>query len=345
MSDFLFHDISYAQGQYNMDADPYPAIEMKMSGYYYGSKTPYLDVQAARNYSNAIRLGKVPILYHYAGGADPRAEAEYFINVCAPLAAGDVYELDYELNSSMGPPADPDGWCRAFADRVHELTGKYPIFYTYTSLFLQHNKFPKTMEVCSLYIADYRFTPDQNVPCGHPYIMHQYSDSPVDTNASFISLDTLRKYAYGYQEPTPPPPAPEPTTTTTTVEPAPEPTTTTTTTEAPAPPVPDPTTTTTTTEVMEPPTSTTTTTTTQPAIEEKPWGLNLYQAVLARMFHTFWQSFTAIFLLGISGLTSTLLSVHSLSDAKSAAYAVAAAVVAAALSAFKNLIAPPKEVK
>lgn len=222
MSNFLFHDISYAQGLYNMDTDPYPAIEMKMSGFYYGSKQPYLDVQANRNYGNAIRLGKVPILYHFAGGADPVAEANYFITVaCAPLAKGDIYELDYELNDSMAPPSDPDSWCRAFADRVKELTGVYPLFYTYTYLLNQHGNFPKTLEVCGLIQANYVISPEADIP-GPPYIVQQYTDTPIDTNASFISLDTLKKYAYGYTEPIPAPPTTtttETTTTTTTTPP------------------------------------------------------------------------------------------------------------------------------
>lgn len=259
MSNILFHDISYANGEYNMDADPYPIIEMKMSGYYYGSKTPYADVQAARNYANAIRTGKTPILYHYAGGGDAAAEADYFINVGAmPLAAGDIYELDYELTADMGPPADPDGWCRAFADRIKERTGVYPLFYTYRALFNENGGFPKTMEVCALIIADYVTPTDQNVPINHGYIAQQYTDNPIDTNALFIDLDTLKKYAYGYNEPT---------TTTTTTEAAPDSTTTTTTTESPAPSDPEPTTTTTTTVVPQPEPPSSTTTTTQAAPE------------------------------------------------------------------------------
>lgn len=219
MSDFTFHDVSYANGKYNMDADPSPAIEMKMSGFYYGSKQPYLDVQASNNYNNAIRLKKVPILYHFAGGADPVVEADYFVNVaCSPLSDGDIYELDYELNASMGPPADPDTWCRTFADRVKELTGKYPLFYTYTDLIRQHG-FSKTLEVCSLIQANYAVSPDADIP-GPAYIIQQYTDSPLDTNASFISLDVLKEYARGYQVPQPAPtPAPNPA-----PEPAPQPT-------------------------------------------------------------------------------------------------------------------------
>jgi hypothetical protein len=213
MSYVTFHDISYAQGLYNMDADPSPVVEMKMTGYYYGSKTAYTDVQGARNYQDAVRLGKIPLLYHFAGGADPVAEADFFVNNgAAPFANGDIYELDYELTAAMNPPADPDSWCRAFVDRVKARTGVYPLFYTYAALFNEHGGFPKTMEVCSLIIADYAVSPDANVPINHPYIIQQYTDTPLDTNALFIPLDTLRKYAYGYKAPSPAPvPTPVPT--------------------------------------------------------------------------------------------------------------------------------------
>lgn len=235
-----FHDISYAQGLYNMAADPSPIVEMKMTGYYYGSKTPYTDVQAVRNYSDAKQYNKIPLLYHFAGGADPTAEADYFVNVGAsPLAAGDIYELDYELTADMGAPADPDTWCRTFVDRVKARTGVYPIFYTYRALFNQYGGFPKTMEVCSLIIADYVTSLDATVPINHPYIIQQYTDSPIDTNALFIPIDTLRKYAYGNTSVPAPQPTPDPTPQpqpTPTPDPTPDPT------PAPTPdPSPDPT--------------------------------------------------------------------------------------------------------
>lgn len=241
MNYITFHDISYAQGLYNMAADPSPIVEMKMTGYYYGSKTPYADVQAARNYANAKQFEKIPILYHFAGGGDPTAEADYFVNVGAsPLADGDIYELDYELTADMGPPADPDTWCRTFADRVKARTGVYPLFYTYRALFNEHGGFPKTTEVCGLIIADYVTSPDATVPINHPYIIQQYTDSPIDTNALFIPIDTLKKYARGGNnapapQPTPAP-APDPT-----PAPTPDPTPSPTPTPSPSPePTPDP---------------------------------------------------------------------------------------------------------
>jgi len=58
-----------------------------------------------------------------------------------------------------------------------------------------------------------------------------------------------------------------------------------------------------------------------------------------RVVHTFWQSFLGVFLLGITGIVSNLLSTHSLSDARSALVALVAAAVAAALSAVKSKLA------
>lgn len=200
-----------------MDADPSPIVFMKMSGFYYGSKVGYFDAQASRNYNNAIRLGKVPGLYHFAGGGNPVAEADYFIGACSPLAEGDVLILDYELTASMSPPADPNGWCETFVNHVHEVTGIWPIFYTYTSMLQQYG-FKGVLKNCGLWLADYRYSPAQDIPGVPPYIIHQYQGSPLDTNACFISLDALKKYGYHApaapttvpHTPETPPPTPEP---------------------------------------------------------------------------------------------------------------------------------------
>lgn len=215
MADIRFHDISYAQGQYNMDADPSPIVFMKMSGFYYGSKQPYYDNQAARNYNNATRTKKVSGLYHFAGGADPVTEADFFVGACSPLAEGDILILDYELTADMAPPANPVDWCLRFANRVHERTGVWPLFYTYRALLNSYD-FSPVLANCGLWIADYTVPPEGTVNTkGHPYIIHQYQGSPIDTNACFIELDALRKYGYKAVQPQPaplpiPPPAPLP---------------------------------------------------------------------------------------------------------------------------------------
>lgn len=206
MAHTLFHDISEHQASYDMDNDQNPIIFMRMSYFGYGSKTGYFDKYAARNYNNAIRLGKVPGLYHFAGGADPIAEADYFIDACSPLADGDILILDYELTADMNPPADPSEWSWQFVNRIHERTGTWPLFYTYTSMLQQYG-FKKVLEKCGLWLADYRFSPEDDIPGVPPYIIHQFQGSPLDTNACFLSLDTLKKYSY--RSPNSTPPAPE----------------------------------------------------------------------------------------------------------------------------------------
>jgi hypothetical protein len=220
-----FHDISYAQGAYNMDADPAPLIFMRMSYFGYGDKQGHYDDQAARNYQNAIRTGKLPGLYHFAGGGDPVAEADFFIGACSPLAEGDLLILDYELTASMNPPADPAAWCLAFVERVKERTGKYPLFYTYFSMLQQYG-FQEVLKRCGLWIAHYGVRPEDDIPGCPPYIIHQFQGSPLDTNALFISLDTLRKYAFSANQPQPDPvpvPVPTPTPTEPPMEPTPSP--------------------------------------------------------------------------------------------------------------------------
>lgn len=235
MSYINFHDISYAQGAYNMDADPNPVIAMRMSFAYYGSKVCAYDTQAGNNYNNAIRTGKIPILYHFAGGGDPVAEAEFFYHAVSPLADGDIYALDYELTAAMNPPADPVAWCLQFAERFHQLTGCWVLFYTYASMLAEHD-FSPVLQNCALWVADYAVSPDGTVPTqGHPYIIQQYSDGggSLDSDALFIPLETLRLYGYHAPQPVPTP-APQP-------QPAPTPSPTPAPAPVPTPPVPAPT--------------------------------------------------------------------------------------------------------
>lgn len=202
MSYIIFHDVSQWQGNYNMN-DGCPIVAIKMSG---GDAGLYMDSQAANNYNHASALGKTILGYHFAGGTDPIAEADYFVRAMSPFAKYDIYALDWEVSNP-----DPVGWCSAFNNEVKSKTGCWPIIYMNTSTCLAHDWNPVLAD-SGLWIADYRYTPDQDVPCGHPYIIHQYTDSPLDTDACFIDIDTLKKYGYQGNQPvvvsSPPPSAP-----------------------------------------------------------------------------------------------------------------------------------------
>lgn len=67
------------------------------------------------------------------------------------------------------------------------------------------------------------------------------------------------------------------------------------------------------------------------------WALAHPQVV--RPFHTFWQSFLGVFLVGISPILNDIAN-HHYSDAKVALYALVGAAVAAAFSAVKSQIWP-----
>lgn len=68
-------------------------------------------------------------------------------------------------------------------------------------------------------------------------------------------------------------------------------------------------------------------------------------AVLVRAFHTFWQAFLAVFVLGLTPVIRDVLSTGTLSGSKSALLALVVAAVAAGLSALKNLYVKPQEAK
>lgn len=61
-----------------------------------------------------------------------------------------------------------------------------------------------------------------------------------------------------------------------------------------------------------------------------------------RVAHTFWQSFAAVFLVGITGIVSGMLSTHNISDGSTALLALVTSAVAAGLAALKGLYVTKK---
>lgn len=200
-----FKDISYAQGAWNMDTDSDPIVAMKASGAYTVSKVPYLDTQLVRNYADAIRLGKVPILYHFAGGGDPNTEAAYFIAAIHPLAEGDVYALDWEVEYP-----DPVGWVNTFVDKVHAATGAYPLVYMDIDRL---NRFDWTsvFAKCPLWCAAPSFGWNDTLPVKYVVSAQQGPVvNGVDTDMWFGTLEGIKKCAYHVPQAQPPAPQPTP---------------------------------------------------------------------------------------------------------------------------------------
>lgn len=201
MSYIPFNDISENNPGYDVKSDPNPAIAIRMST----GELMRFDYLAARNYNDAIDTGKVPILYHFAGGRDPATEAQLFTQSVSPYSVGDVYCLDWEVTDFAG---DPVAWCLQFMTAVHDATGVWPWLYTYRAMIEAHDWSPVTQN-SGLWIAAPDVSFDTDIPSVGLYIAQQ---GPIvdghDTDAFFGSLDQLK--AYGYKEPAHDNPSPAP---------------------------------------------------------------------------------------------------------------------------------------
>lgn len=176
-----------------------------MSG---GDDGLYLDSQATNNYNRAKAAGRHVGGYHFAGGTDPVAEANYFMRAMQPLAANDVYALDWEVSNP-----DPVGWCTTFLQTVHNAIGVWPLIYMNLNTLNSHNWDP-VLANCGLWLADWNGNPSGTINTTHTYVMQQYSDGPnYDHDEWFGTVEEFDKYGWHAAPPpapTPTPPAPQP---------------------------------------------------------------------------------------------------------------------------------------
>lgn len=213
-----------------------PIVVIKMGG---GDAGNYYDSKATQHYYAAQTAGKAIGCYWFAGGTDPTAEADFFIRACSPLSENDVLVLDWEVQYP-----NPPEWCRAFIQHVKDVTGVTCIIYMNTSTENTYDWSPVINLNVGLWVADYRYGPEDNVPIKHwpTYVMHQYTSTPFDHDAWFGTVDQFKAYGYHNAQPAPVPdpqptpvpvPDPEPVPTPT-PEPAPTP-------DPIEPPTPEPT--------------------------------------------------------------------------------------------------------
>lgn len=207
-------------------------VMIKMSG---GDAGLYFDSKATVNYNNAVNAGKVVGGYHFAGGGDPVAEADYFVRAMSPVAENDVFALDWEIQH-----ADPVGWCLSFVNEVHAKVGVWPLLYINISTCNTYDWSP-VLQNCGLWLAAPSIAYDANAPISHVYVMQQGPIvGGIDQDVFFG--DRAQLQAYGYHAPQPPAPTPQPTPPAP-APPAPEPTPTPTPEPTPAPepaPIPTP---------------------------------------------------------------------------------------------------------
>lgn len=89
--------------------------------------TGYVNPSCNAQYAHAKKNGLLLGLYHYAGGGDPVAEADYFLKNIGNYIGEAMLVLDWEhyQNAQYTNP----NWARAFVNRVHEKTGVWCVIY------------------------------------------------------------------------------------------------------------------------------------------------------------------------------------------------------------------------
>lgn len=98
--------------------------------------------------------------YHFAGHNEPEAEADYFFNACSGYFGHGVPVLDVEGGQS-------GKWVQRFVDRLHALTGVYPIIYMSTG-YVEEMDETQVPSTCGLWAAQY------------PYYAHGFDDLTFD---------------------------------------------------------------------------------------------------------------------------------------------------------------------
>lgn len=153
--------------------------------------TGYVNPRCNHQWDLAGQLGKLRGLYHYAGGSNPEAEAQFFINNIKNYVGQGILILDWESyqNSAWGNT----NWARRFVDEVHRLTGVWCVIYVQESALWQVANCANT---CGAWIAKYASMnwnswtlPNMNVSSGAFKFLTGWQYTGGDMDRSIFYLD------------------------------------------------------------------------------------------------------------------------------------------------------------
>lgn len=156
----------------------------------------YVNPLCNAQYNEAKHLGKMLGIYHYAEGNNPVSEADYFIKSIKNYVHKAVLVLDWERyqNRAWGSSE----WAERFVNRVHELTGVWPLLYTGVEGLSQCRSL---VNKCGLWIAYYYQSANTvNQPWSKPafnvniapwknYTLWQFSSKGGTMDMSYADLD------------------------------------------------------------------------------------------------------------------------------------------------------------
>ena len=163
--------------------------------------TSYVNPRCNHQYELAGQLGKLRGLYHYAGGGNPEAEAQYFINNIKNYVGKAVLILDWESyqNASWGN----SNWSLRFANEVHRLTNVWPLIYVQESDLWQ---VANCASKCGVWVAKYASMnwnswtlPDMSVSSGAFACLTgwQFTGGDMDRSIFYLDANAWNKIASG----------------------------------------------------------------------------------------------------------------------------------------------------
>lgn len=151
-------------------------------------------------YNRAAADGKCLGTYHYAGGGDPAAEAQFYFNTVKHTIGKAIPVIDWEeyQNNSWGNK----DWVYKFVTKFHELAGIYPIIYTGPYVLSQ---VANCKDICKLWVAGYPKNADSwevpdfkyNIAPWDSYTIWQFTASggSLDRNTTPLTPDQWNEFA------------------------------------------------------------------------------------------------------------------------------------------------------
>ena len=194
-------DVSNWQAGIDLAAVPADFVIMKAT-----QGTNYISPDCDRQYQQAKRAGKLRGTYHYVGGGNAQAEADYFVDNIKGYIGEAILAIDWEAeqNGAWGNEA----YLEQLVRRVIERTGVKPLIYSMASRYAQVATVAKKLD-CGLWIAQYA----SNDPTGykaHPWnegayacAIRQYTSAGrlpgyggnLDLNIAYMDRNAWMKYA------------------------------------------------------------------------------------------------------------------------------------------------------
>ena len=121
-------DIASWQSNLNLHNIDYDFVVVKAT-----EGTGYINPCCDMHVQQAIEMGKLFGVYHYANGLDPIAESNFFLQNIQGYIRKGILVLDFESGDNAAWNANPNGWVKAWCDNIYNQTGVRPLVYIQAS--------------------------------------------------------------------------------------------------------------------------------------------------------------------------------------------------------------------